>query len=75
VLAALLEAAQLARELKQPMALIAAAREIGKLLGFYAADMVRMDVATGTRAELDRLSSLPDADLLAIIERGAAVLP
>jgi hypothetical protein len=75
VLEALVEAAQLARDQKQPMALIAAAREIGKLLGFYEADKLRMGVGTGEKAELDRLSSLSDADLLAIIDHGPAVLP
>jgi len=61
-----------AREKGDPASMVSAAREIGKMLGFYAADRLRVDVDVGGvgQAEMANMERLTDAELLAIIETG-----
>lgn len=66
------EAAALAKEKKEPMAMIAAWREIGKACGFYQAERVRVEVDLGGQSEVAQLERMTDAQLLTLIEKGAA---
>ena len=66
VLSGLLEAIQVARELRNPGAMIAGAREIGKLLGFYVPEAQRVELTVSDRG-------LADQELTAIIDGQAAV--
>ena len=67
------EAAALAKEKREPMAMIAAWREIGKACGFYAAERVRVGIDINGALELERIGSMSDEELLALIAQGAAV--
>jgi phage terminase small subunit len=66
------EAAELAREKREPAAMIAAWREIGKACGFYQPERIKVDVNVAGSLEMRRLNQLPDAELLKIIEAGRA---
>jgi len=70
VLAGLLEAIEQARGQRNPMAMISGLREIGKMLGFYAPEVKRVEVSADGEVEVDRLARLSDAELLAIVASG-----
>lgn len=70
VLAGLLEAVGQAREQRNPMGMIAGLRELGKMLGFYAPEVKKMDLNVVGQAEMGRLNQLTDAELLKFIEAG-----
>ena len=72
VLEGLQEAVAMAREERNPMAMIAAWREIGKLLGFYTAH-VKVDVNPAGGSEMARFEAMTDAELEAVVAAGAAV--
>lgn len=73
LLVELQEAATLAKALRQPMAMVAAWREIAKVCGFYQPEQVRVAVDTSGRLQQERLQRMSDEDLLALIAQGAAV--
>ncbi len=64
------EAAALAREKRDPAAMIVAWREIGKACGYYQPERVKADVNVAGSLEMGRLNQLSDAELLKIIEAG-----
>ena len=69
VIQALLEASNLARDQRNPAAMVAAAREIGRMLGFYSATEHRVVVEqSATRSERRRYESMTDAELQARID-------
>ncbi len=72
VLAGLLEAVDQARLQCDPMSMIAGLREIGKMLGFYAPEVKKIDLNVAGQVEMGRLDQLSDAELLKIIEAGRA---
>jgi len=59
-----------AREKGDPASMVSAAREIGRLLGLYPVDRLKVDVAVGAvgQAEMARMERMSDAELLAIVE-------
>ena len=68
VLAGLLEAFAMAKEKREPAVMINAAREVGRMLGFY--EPIRSAVAISAGAgDKDRLrmESMSDAELMAVI--------
>ncbi|MBV5322759.1 MAG: terminase small subunit [Ilumatobacteraceae bacterium] len=68
------EAAALAKEKREPMAMIAAWREIGKVCGFYQPVRIKVDMSVQGQVEMGRLDSLSDAELLKVIEAGRAAV-
>ena len=68
VVSDLLEAVQTAREQGQPMAMIAGAREIGKMLGFYAAEVHQVGVKLNEMALAAKYETMSDQELTAIID-------
>lgn len=71
VLTGLLEAVEMAREQRNPAGMIAGLREIGKLMGLYAPERVKMAVDDGQTADLRRLEGMSDEALVALIAQGA----
>ena len=67
VLNGLVEAVEQARVQRNPMAMIRGWVEIAKLMGLGAPERVRVDLNISGQAELGRLNSLSDAELLEII--------
>ncbi len=67
VLVALQKAYELAREQMNPAAMVQAAREIAKLLGFYAPQQVKVALDDGQAAEMRRMEAMTDQELLKIV--------
>lgn len=65
----LLEAYDMAKMTSEPATMVAAAREVGKLCGFYEPVRVKLDVNV-TGGAIDRLNRLSDEELLKLIEAG-----
>jgi hypothetical protein len=63
----LLDAYKMAEEQGGPMAMISAAREIGRMLGFYQADAHRVEVTRTPRGSRRALATMSDAELLAMM--------
>jgi len=63
----------LAKQKQEPMAIIAAWREIGKACGFYQAERVKMDLNIAGQVEMGRFNQMTDAELLALMASGGAV--
>ena len=68
VLADLLEAIQTARVQCNPGAMIAGAREIGKLLGFYEPETQRVELSVNDRGLAAKYQGMTDEQLTAIID-------
>lgn len=75
VLKGLLEAVDMAREQSNPAGMVAGLREIGKLMGLYAPERVKVAVDADQTAELRRLERMTDGELLALMAQGAAKTP
>lgn len=73
VLQRLLEAFDMAREQREPAAMVAAARELGKMLGFYAPAQARVTVDVAAEAERGRIAALSDAELFGLIAQAEDV--
>lgn len=67
-----MEAFEMAKLLSEPASMVAAAREIGKLCGYYEATRHTIDINIKTNTTMQQMSRLSDAELLKIIEEGTA---
>lgn len=72
----LLEAYDMAKTMSEPSTMVSAAREVGRMCGYYEPTKVKLDISVTGQA-MDRLSRLTDEELLKMIESGAgpALLP
>lgn len=70
VLKKLLEAVDMARELRNPMGMVAALKQVALMMGYHAPRPLKLELAPGDRARMDHLKRLSDAELLALIARG-----
>lgn len=71
VIDGLLDAANLAKLAGEPSSLVAAWREVGKILGYYAPVESRLKISVTGNVLVDRLKNLSDAELLALSEAPA----
>lgn len=60
----LVDAAEMARTMADPMGMIAAARELGKMLGHYAPEVKKIEKGISQSDLLKALENLPDEELL-----------
>lgn len=65
------ESYEMAKLMNEPSTMVSAAREIGKLCGYYEPTKVQVDVNNITRVKFEQLS---DAELFAMIEKAAREL-
>ena len=70
VLAALLEAVNQARVQANPMAMVSGLREIGRMMGFYAAERYKANVKIGYGDHLGKYASMTDHQLMAVMAKG-----
>ena len=68
VVAMLLTAYDQARAQAEPAAMVSAARELGRMMGFYAPTHARVDVDVAAAAERGRFEIMTDAELAEVIE-------
>jgi hypothetical protein len=67
----LLESYEMAKLMSEPATMVAAAREVGKVCGYYAPVEHKMKVDVTGNIILDRMNSMSDAELLKVISSGA----
>lgn len=72
VIQGLLEAVAMGREQRNPAAMISALREIGKMLGYYAPEVKRVELSGDSRGLISQLEGLSDEELEAVVARGQA---
>lgn len=75
VIAALVEAVDLARSLEEPSAMVSALKNVGQICGYYRQEEVKSVSVPADDAELVRMQAMSDAELLKIIEAGQTVAP
>ncbi len=66
----LLEAYDMAKTTSDPATMVSAAREVGRMCGYYEPTRVKLDISVTGQA-MDRLNRLSDEELLKMIESGA----
>ena len=67
-----LEAFEMAKLMAEPATMVSAAREVGKMCGYYAPVEHKIKVDITGNIILDRMNSMRDAELLKVISQGAA---
>jgi phage terminase small subunit len=72
VLQGLLEAFDMARENREPAVMVAAAREVGRMMGFYLPAQAKVTLDVAAEAERGRMEALSDTELLKLIEQSGA---
>ncbi len=72
VLNGLTQSIEMARLQGNPAAMIRGWSEIGRLMGYYAPEVKKVDLDVGCQVEIDRVNQLSDAELVRIIETGTA---
>lgn len=71
VLTGLLEAFTLAKEQGNPAAMVSAARECGRLMGYYAPERRKVDMGVADGCARKQMNALSDAELLAMSQGDA----
>ena len=69
----LLQAHEMAREDRNPAAMIAALVTIAKILGLYQPEVKRVELSVGLHDVQERMEAMTDKQLLAVIASGGAV--
>jgi phage terminase small subunit len=72
MLLGLQEAVAMARVKRDPGAMIAAWREIGKACGFFAPEMKRVSVSAAGEGVQARIEAMSDTELMALLGAGAS---
>lgn len=69
-----LEAINMARTQAEPLVMVSGWREIGRICGFYEPTRAELTVTIEGRKALQRLESLPDAELLKLVQEGTEAI-
>jgi phage terminase small subunit len=67
----LLESYEAAKLLSEPSSMVSAAREIGKMCGYYEPVKIKHEVSIEGKVVVERLNNMSDQDLLAFIAENA----
>ena len=68
VLAGLLEAVDTARLQQNPMAMVSGLRELGRMMGFYAPEVRRVELTADQHITQNHMSAMTVAELLALMQ-------
>ncbi len=71
VIQGLLDAVEMARQQSNPMAMVSGARELGRMLGFYAPELKRVEVNPGAAATVAAYAGLPDHELVSMMAKAS----
>ena len=66
----LVDAYDMAKLMSEPASMVSAAREVGKMCGYYTVQ-TQVNVTVNGQVSIDRMNRLSDEELLKIIEQGA----
>ena len=67
----LVDAYDMAKLMSEPASMVSAAREVGRMCGYYEPTKTQVNVTVNGQVSIDRMSRLSDDELLKIIEQGA----
>lgn len=67
----LLESYEMAKLMSEPATMVSAAREVGKMCGYYEPTKTQVNVTLNGQVNVAQLGRLSDEELLKIIEQGA----
>lgn len=71
----LMEAYDAAKMTSEPASMVSAAREIGRMCGYYEPIKTTLEISVNGSISVDRLNRLSDEELLKIIEQGTPDVP
>lgn len=74
VMGMLQEGYDMAKLMSEPASMIAAAREVGKMCGYYAPVETKIRVDVSGNIMLNRLNTMSDAELLEVMAKGSVPL-
>ena len=74
VLGYLKEAYEMSKLMAEPATMVSSAREIGKMLGFYEPETIKVQLSQSQQNFQSKLLTMSDADLLAIAQGKATVI-
>jgi phage terminase small subunit len=74
VMDGLLEAINIAKIQADAGVMVAGWREIGKMCGYYAPEVKKIELSVTTRRVVDQLEVLSDDDLLKIVDENAQII-
>ena len=63
------DAIEMARVMAEPSTMIQGAREVGKMLGYYEPEVVKVQLSEGSKSIQDQLKTLTDAELYQLLEK------
>jgi phage terminase small subunit len=67
VVRGLLEAFAMAREQRNPAAMVIAAREVGRMMGFYAPERHQVEVGVAESGMMKNMNEMSDAELVSLM--------
>lgn len=71
----LLESYEMAKLMAEPATMVSAAREVGKMCGYYEPTKQEIRLTVNGQVAVDRLNRMSDDDLLKMVLEGAPLLP
>jgi phage terminase small subunit len=71
----LIESFDMAKLMAEPAAMVSAAREIGKMCGYYEPVRIKMDMTVNGEVAVRQLNAMSDAELLKLITGGVQATP
>lgn len=74
VLSGLQEAYEMARKMADPMAMVAALREVAKVIGAYAPEKKQVDVLVHGAVTINQVRQMSDNELMRLAEVGGRIL-
>lgn len=74
VMDGMLEAVEMAKLQADPGNMIAGWREIGRMCGYYAPEVKKIDINISTKRVIDKMETLSDEDLVKMIEESSQII-
>lgn len=71
----LVEAYDMAKLTSEPSSMVAAAREVGRMCGYYEPTKAKLEITVNGQIAVDRMNRLSDEELMKIIMGGSASTP
>lgn len=70
----LMESYEMAKLMAEPATMVSAAREVGKMCGYYEPKKVTVDVNVSGNITMQQMSKMTDAELLEVIQQGTKLV-
>lgn len=74
VMDGMLEAIDMARMMADPGVMVTGWREIGRMCGYYAPEVKKIDINISAKRVIDKLETLSDEDLLQLVDESSKII-